>query len=324
MANIVLGIAAPHSGMLGKPADTWLEDGQRDRKNPTLWYRNKTWSYQQLEAERRAAGFARFLTLEERIRRHDACRKAIERLRDVYAEAKPDVAIIIGKDQREIFLDVMPTFAVHVGDTIENGPPQRPNYAPAEPIVYPGAPDLAAHILGSLQDDGFDIACMTKMPPNGWMQSKIVVPHAYGFIYHEIMRDRAPPSVPIYINTFYPPNQPSMGRSVQFGRALSRAIASWDASVRVALVASGGLSHFVCDEDFDRSILEMFKTADLEALQRVDERSYQSGTSEIKLYAPVIVAMAERKCPMTLVDYVPCYRTEAGTGEGMGFMYWKP
>jgi len=24
------------------------------------------------------------------------------------------------------------------------------------------------------------------------------------------------------------------------------------------------------------------------------------------------------------VNYVPCYRTEAGTGEGMGFMYWKP
>jgi len=27
---------------------------------------------------------------------------------------------------------------------------------------------------------------------------------------------------------------------------------------------------------------------------------------------------------MTLVDYVPCWRTAAGTGEGMGFMYWNP
>jgi hypothetical protein len=26
---------------------------------------------------------------------------------------------------------------------------------------------------------------------------------------------------------------------------------------------------------------------------------------------------------MTLVDYVPCWRTAAGTGEGMGFMYWN-
>ena len=38
---------------------------------------------------------------------------------------------------------------------------------------------------------------------------------------------------------------------------------------------------------------------------------------------PVLIAMSERKCPMTLVDYVPCYRTEAGSGEGMGFMYWR-
>jgi len=26
---------------------------------------------------------------------------------------------------------------------------------------------------------------------------------------------------------------------------------------------------------------------------------------------------------MTLIDYVPCYRSEAGTGSGMGFAYWK-
>src|SRR5258708_3475652 len=270
MANIVLGIAAPHSGMLGKPAETWMKDGERDRKNPTLWYRNKTWSYQQLEAERRSEAFERFLALEERISRHAACRKAIDRLREVYAQAKPDVAIIIGKDQNEIFLDAMPTFAVHVGATIENGPPQRPNYAPSEPIVYPGAPDLAAHISSGLQEDGFDITCMTKMPPNVWLQNKIVVPHAYGFIFHEIMNDRAPPSVPIYMNTFYPPNQPTIGRSVAFGRALSRAVASWDTSVTVALVASGGLSHFVCGEDLDRSILEMFKNADIDELQRGD------------------------------------------------------
>jgi 3-O-methylgallate 3,4-dioxygenase len=25
-----------------------------------------------------------------------------------------------------------------------------------------------------------------------------------------------------------------------------------------------------------------------------------------------------------VVDYVPCYRTPAGTGNAMGFVYWKP
>ena len=32
---------------------------------------------------------------------------------------------------------------------------------------------------------------------------------------------------------------------------------------------------------------------------------------------------AGRRAKMTLVDYVPCYRTPAGTGEGMGYMYWR-
>ncbi|MFT5440911.1 MAG: 3-O-methylgallate 3,4-dioxygenase, partial [Alphaproteobacteria bacterium] len=26
---------------------------------------------------------------------------------------------------------------------------------------------------------------------------------------------------------------------------------------------------------------------------------------------------------MTLVDYVPCYRSLAGTGNAMGFLYWE-
>jgi hypothetical protein len=34
-------------------------------------------------------------------------------------------------------------------------------------------------------------------------------------------------------------------------------------------------------------------------------------------------AVQETRVQMTLVDYVPCWRTPAGTGEGMGFMYWK-
>ncbi len=324
MAQIVLGMAAPHSGMLGKPGETWLEDGERDRKNPMLWYRKKHWSFADLVAERRHEGLAKYLTLEERVARHAACRRAIEKLQTVYAEAKPDVAIIIGKDQKEIFVDVTPTFALHTGDQIPNGPPQRTNYAPQEAIVYPGASDLAQHILAHLKGEDFDIATISNLPPNVWMKNEVIVPHAYGFIFHEIMQNKVPPSVQIYLNAFYPPNQPSMRRSIDFGHALSRAIESWDPFVRVALIASGGMSHFVCDEEFDRSMLDLFKAGDLDALEAVDDRYYQSGTSEIKLYAPVIAAMSERGCPMTLVDYVPCYRTEAGTGEGMGFMYWKP
>jgi hypothetical protein len=90
-----------------------------------------------------------------------------------------------------------------------------------------------------------------------------------------------------------------------------------------AIIASGGLSHFVNDEEFDHRIMKMLADYDYEGLAAVDDRSYQSGTSEIKLYVSVMKALQDTGAEMTLVDYVPCWRTAAGTGEGMGFMYWK-
>lgn len=150
------------------------------------------------------------------------------------------------------------------------------------------------------------------------------MPHAYGFVYHQIMGDDAPPSVPILMNTFYPPTQPSMPRSIAFGKALFAAIERWESEKTVAIIGSGGLTHFVCDEALDKVFLDSFKTCDLDRLAEVDERSYQSGTSEVKLYVPILHAMQQLGYPMTVVDYVPCYRTEAGTGEGMAFFCWKP
>lgn len=324
MAEIVFGMAVPHSGMLGKPPETWLEDGERDRKNPELWYRNRTWKYPELEAERAKEGFSEFLTLEERKRRFGLCQVALGKMREAYEAARPDVAVILGKDQKEIFVDHTPSFVIYSGKEIYNGPPGRSVYAPAASVTYPGHPELALHLIQFLQKAGFDLTDLLKWPPNTWLKNENVVPHAFGFVQHQIMSDTPPPCVPILVNTFYPPTQPSMPRCIQMGKAMRDAIRSWDTKLRVAVIASGGLSHFVCDETFDRRIMGYLQNNDLEALAQVDDRSYQSGTSEIKLYVPVLQAMEGLNAPMTLVDYVPCYRTEAGTGEGMGFMHWTP
>ncbi len=48
-----------------------------------------------------------------------------------------------------------------------------------------------------------------------------------------------------------------------------------------------------------------------------------SGHSEIKNWITVAGIMAETRLKMNIVDYVPCYRSEAGTGNAMGFAYWK-
>jgi hypothetical protein len=44
----------------------------------------------------------------------------------------------------------------------------------------------------------------------------------------------------------------------------------------------------------------------------------------VKIYSIVMMALQHTGAQMRLVDYVPCWRTAAGTGEGMGFMYWNP
>ena len=48
MAKIVFGMAVPHSGMLGQAPEDWLINGERDRNNPELWFRNRTWTYPEL------------------------------------------------------------------------------------------------------------------------------------------------------------------------------------------------------------------------------------------------------------------------------------
>jgi 3-O-methylgallate 3,4-dioxygenase len=136
------------------------------------------------------------------------------------------------------------------------------------------------------------------------------------------MRDRVIPNVPVVLNTFYPPNQPRAARCYEFGRALKSAVESWEKDARVAVFGSGGLSHFVIDEEIDRTVIEALKTADMEKLIAIPEDRYQSGTSEVKNWIPLAAIMAECGLEMTLVDYVPCYRSEAGTGNAMGFAYW--
>jgi len=323
MAQIVFGMAVPHSGMQGQRPEEWLSNGVRDEKNPELWYHNRTWTYPELAAERSGDGIAAQLTLDQLKVRSARCLAAIAKMRAAFEAADVDAVVILGKDQKEIFIDHTPCFAVYSGAEIYNGPPQRAVFAPDHPVTYAAHPKLALHLIASLEADGFDLTDLVKWPPNTWQQNVPIVPHAYGFIYRQIMGDRPPPNVPILVNTFYPPTQPSMPRAIAFGRSLLAAIKAWDGDRRVALIASGGLSHFVCDEALDEKLIEALGNYDFDTLAAVDDRTYQSGTSEVKLYTAVLAAMQDAGAKMTLVDYVPCYRTPAGTGEGMGYMYWR-
>jgi 3-O-methylgallate 3,4-dioxygenase len=333
MARIVLGLGTSHGPMLVTPPDQWGQRVEADRRNHAHPFRGKTYSFDELAAHRAKENFAPQITLDVWKRRHAECKAAIDKLADVLEEVKPDVAVIVGNDQKEMFNDSNnPAFAVYTGETIENrmGPEEhqanlepgvgiaQPGRIPPEGATYEGCPDLANHIASKLTADRFDVATVTRL-----RDGRAAIPHAFGFVYRQVMRDRVIPNVPVMVNTFYPPNQPTIGRCYEFGKSLRGAIESWPKDMRVALIASGGLSHFVIDEEVDNSILDAMRERSIASVEKFGEEIFQSGTSEIKNWVPVAGVMADLGLELNIVDYVPCYRSLAGTGNAMGFVYWR-
>jgi hypothetical protein len=112
-------------------------------------------------------------------------------------------------------------------------------------------------------------------------------------------------------------------RCYAIGRALRQAIESWNVDRTIAIVASGGLSHFVIDEEFDRSLLGALARKDMQGVCSLPEAKFQSGTSEIKTWIVLAGAMEQSALQMRLIDYVTCYRSLAGTGVGAAFAEWS-
>jgi hypothetical protein len=333
MAQIVLGIGSSHGPMLTMPPDTWHERVKADRGNPDLFYKGKALPFEEIVERRKSERLERQITPETMAARHAACQKALDRLAAVFAEVKPDVAVLFGNDQMEMFSDLIPAFSVYWGESLPNKmysaermakmPPgiaiSVPGHIPPQGAVYKGLPGLGKHILERTIADQFDVASMTKMP--GGHET---LPHAFGFIYRRIMSDQPVPSVPVVLNTFYPPNQPTVRRCYDFGKSVVKAIQSWESNARVALIASGGLTHWVIDEEVDQTVIDAMRNRRIEKVAALGEETFQAGTSEVKNWIPVAGAMADLGFDMNLVDYVPCYRSEAGTGNAMGFVYWRP
>jgi hypothetical protein len=88
----------------------------------------------------------------------------------------------------------------------------------------------------------------------------------------------------------------------------------------VAVIASGGLSHFVIDEELDHQVIKGLKDQDVELLFSIPREKLNSGNSEIRNW--IAAAGAVEHLDMKLIDYVPCYRSPAGTGGAMGFARW--
>lgn len=335
MAQLVGAIACSHGPLLSIEPALWDLRGGADRKSKSHWYKGTQHTYDDL-MQKRHPGFVAENSMQERNKRFSACQQALDTLAARFDEMKADVAIIVGNDQLELFKDdLVPAMAIFTGERIENiamNDDQRkrlpPGVAEAEEghcprsgAVYPGAPALALELVDALGKKGFDIATCARFSKEGDRQHGI--PHAFGFIYRRIMRDSPPPTIPLFLNVAVGANAVRSERCIELGHALKDAITALPADLRVVLIASGGLSHFVVDEELDAHVLSALARAEEHAIAELPADWLNGNTAEIKSWLPVAVAANKTNLAMDVVDYVACYRTEAGTGSGMAFVSWK-
>lgn len=146
--------------------------------------------------------------------------------------AKPDVVVVFYNDHGlNFFLDKMPTFAVGAAAQYNNadegwGIPTLP--------PFQGNTALSWHLINHLVAHDFDVTTCQEM----------LVDHACTLPLKLFWPEGPCPVqvVPICINTVQFP-LPSAKRVYALGKAVGEAIAQWPSDHKVAVVASGGLSH---------------------------------------------------------------------------------
>ena len=261
----------------------------------------------------------------------------VDRLRDGLCGANLDAVIVVGDDHKEIYHDDnMPSVLVYRGETIANVPnrtgrttagahvdgSRRPNwmqraaaryYEESETRHYPVHAGLANHLITALVDAEFDVSSANALPAGEGEG------HAFGFVHRRLMKE-AVPVIPVVLNTYYPPNQPSPRRCYRLGQAIREAIEHYPEDLRIGVVASGGLSHFTVDEELDREVIRALRDKDADALQELPRQRLNSGNSEIRNW--ICAGGALEHLDVRWVTYCPGYRTPAGTGTGLCFAHW--
>jgi Catalytic LigB subunit of aromatic ring-opening dioxygenase len=331
MAELIAGFATSHTPILALVAEEWEARAVNDRKNPKLWDTTgvpRTYpELAQLAGDRYAPLAVPSVWNEQ----YENAQRDLDRLAAALEAAAPDVLIIVGDDEQELFsLANFPAVSIFYGERatmLKMALSPDPEFAWRKTVSvgygmdkqyqHAAAPELARELIDRLMDDGFDIGAAASVP-NPDAQG---FGHAYGFVVTRLMARRRIPIVPVMVNCYYPPNQPKPARCFALGQALRRAIEAAPGDARVAILASGGLSHFVTNEALDTAVLDALRADDHSALARLPAELLNSGSSEIRNWITVGGALGDLK--NDFVEYYPVYRTPAGTGCGMAFASWS-
>jgi 3-O-methylgallate 3,4-dioxygenase len=328
MARLAAAFGSSHSVMLAAELEDWLTGfRQSDPRMPYYDREGRPCSYAEVLA--RAPANANTLVTEAAIRaRFEETRGAMARLKDEIVAARLDVLIVVGDDQHELFQDRhMPAIAIYYGEAIRNA--ARPSPLPADwyqraqmrrledrgEVHYPCHKALALHLIEGLVEREFDVSAVAGLAADQHEG------HAYSFVHRWYLKGTNVRMVPVFLNTYNPPNAPLPKRCARLGKALAELIETYPEDLRVGVLASGGLSHFVVDEDLDRAVLAALRDKNLEFLAGLDPRRLKAGSSEIRNW--IVAAGAAAALELEWTAYIPSYRTPALTGIGLGFAKWN-
>ena len=228
------------------------------------------------------------------------------------AEIKPDVVILVYNDHATAFsLEIIPTFALGCAD--EYIPADEGWGARPVPVVK-GDPDLAGHIAQSVILDEFDLTIVNKMEVDHGLTVPLSLmcgqPKEWPFKV-----------IPLCVNVIqYPP--PTGNRCYNLGKAIRKAVESYDKDLRVVIFGTGGMSHQLqgpragfINSEFDNRFLDKLST-DPVALTKIPHLEYirEAGSEGIEMVMWLIArgALDEDAKEIRRFYHVPASNTAVG------------
>lgn len=169
----------------------------------------------------------------------------------------PDAVILVYNDHANAFgLDMVPTFALGMSASYE---PADEGWGPRPVPSVKGHPALSAHIAHSVIQQDFDLTLVNNMP----VDHGLTVPLSIMFGQPDAWPCLV---IPLAINVVQYP-VPSGRRCLELGKAIRRAVESFDDDLNVQIWGTGGMSHQLqgpraglINTDFDNAFLDRIVT----------------------------------------------------------------
>jgi aromatic ring-opening dioxygenase catalytic subunit (LigB family) len=302
MGTIVAALASSHAFAV-LPPERWDEVRERNRKSYTQRYGSEPPVHPRVGEE----------TWDDIQTRYGRVRNGFAALRRVIEETRPEALIVIGDDQDENFsVQNFPQFAIYTaGEALLFDRLMR------ESRTYPCDAETSRTILEGAVEAGFDVSICESFPENR------LVSHAHAEPLMRILLPEADiPIVPIFVNAIHWP-APTPARCYALGEAVADVIRTRLGKKRIAVYASGGLSHFTTgypwrvyrgpfgygaiSEDFDRKIIQWMTEGQVEEIKKLTSSDLlDHGNIEFRCW---IVALGMvGAVPAQMLAYEPLYR----------------